>query len=143
MDDTPDFTAAPGDVCLWRCAPNGPRRAAGLMETRIAVVIAASYDSRTVIVRLQDGTLKRYKAKAAQLDRYDGPEPSWAAAAREMPVGRKGPGAKMAEPTRAAAVSDPDLSHLSEGRRRAAQFVERLKWGCAEVGGEDEPDVGD
>lgn len=146
LPDTPDFTAARGETVSWTFAPNGPLAAAGKFETRVAVVIGGSYDMRTVVIQQANGRLKRCKARASGLTRYDGPEPPWAAEARRMTsastAGRKAKGkrAKMldAAPQRREPPSEPDLSHLSEGRRRAAQFVDRLRYGYAEVGGEDE-----
>lgn len=146
--DPLDFMAAPGQVCLWRCALNGPLRAAGRIETRVAVVVGCTYDNRVVIMQLDTGRLKRFKAKASALSPYDGPEPPWAAEARTMPsattehrYAKKCRGAKMVEPALRPdrpVPSETDYSHLSEGRQRAMRFAERLRMGCYERGGDEE-----
>jgi hypothetical protein len=149
--DKPDFMASVGEACLWRYSPGGPKRHSPV--DRLCVVIAGSFDRRVVLVE-DDGELTRRTARANQLHPFDGPEPPWVDAARAMIPAKKRrlhgeprkrwrkpkhAGCAMTEPVPDRQVpSDPDLSHLSEGRRRAAEFAERLKWGPVEVGGEDD-----
>jgi len=152
MPDKPDFMAGIGEVCLWRYSPGGPKRSHVPTAERLCVVIGGSFDRRVVVTEHR-GELRRRNARAGQLHPYDGPEPVWIDAARAMIPAKKKrhgeprkrwrkpkhAGCRMTEPRPDRQIpSDPDLSHLTEGRRRAAQFAERLKRGPVEVGGEDD-----